>query len=365
MVGAVGRPSAVVANTLILAVLVGCGILEATKPDLYYQALQEDQALEWVTFWSFAMAFAVFLGAGVRQVRIGRIPWFVVGLSLFCFVVAMEEISWGQRVLGFRPPEYFLQKNFQQELNVHNLASTSVRKSALVVILLGYGVLFPLLALARPVKQWFARVALVPPPVALVVSFGATAALYLWYPWKFTGEVVEAGMGLAFMCTAFANHRGLAEENKRPLVATLVTAVVCVGFLGVGSAVGSERIQVADPGKERDAQVEVEALKQDVLNLARQLKKVPTQCGMHKRLFTFIEQHEKVAPLLAGSFPALAGERGEFFIDPWNSPYWIRDSCDHATRHRVIFVYSFGPNRRRDSTHWEIVGDDVGAYLRQ
>lgn len=360
-----GRGGAAVANTLILAVLVGAGVVESVWPDIYYQQLQEDQALEWLTFWCFIMAAGVFGGAGVRQLRGGKVPWFLVGLGLFCFVVAMEEISWGQRVLGFRPPEYFLQKNFQQELNVHNLASTSLRKGALVAILLGYGVLFPLVDLAAPVKRWFARLALVPPPVALVVSFGACAVLYLWYPWKFTGEVVEAGMSLSFMCTAFANHRELSVENKRPLVATLVTAAVCVGFLGVGSAFGSERIQVAEPEKERDAQVEVEALKQDVLNLARQLKKVPTQCGMHKRLFTFIEQHEKASPLLGATFPVLAGERGEFFIDPWNSPYWIRDSCDRATRHRVIFVYSFGPNRRRDSTHWEIVADDVGAYLRQ
>jgi hypothetical protein len=30
-----------------------------------------------------------------------------------------------------------------------------------------------------------------------------------------------------------------------------------------------------------------------------------------------------------------------------------------------VYVYSFGPNRRRDSDLWQIVDDDVGAYVIQ
>ena len=53
--------------------------------------------------------------------------------------------------------------------------------------------------------------------------------------------------------------------------------------------------------------------------------------------------------------------RADFFIDPWNSPYWIRHKC--KDKRRRVFVYSFGPNRRRDSTAWEILGDDIGAMI--
>ena len=45
----------------------------------------------------------------------------LAGLGLFCWFVAGEEISWGQRLLAFQPPEFFLRENFQQELNLHNL----------------------------------------------------------------------------------------------------------------------------------------------------------------------------------------------------------------------------------------------------
>jgi hypothetical protein len=80
-----------------------------------------------------------------------------------------------------------------------------------------------------------------------------------------------------------------------------------------------------------------------------------------------VEEYEERG-LLEGSFSALQSqglpsERAEFFLDPWNSPYWLRDRCDRASNQRIVFVYSFGPNRRRDSSRTEILGDDVGAYV--
>jgi hypothetical protein len=93
-----------------------------------------------------------------------------------------------------------------------------------------------------------------------------------------------------------------------------------------------------------------------------------TKCGLHKRLYTFVEDKKYERPLAAGAFASLTGvglpeERAEFFLDPWNSPYWIRDRCDEDTERRSVFIYSFGPNRSRDSNRWEILGDDVGAYV--
>ena len=66
--------------------------------------------------------------------------------------------------------------------------------------------------------------------------------------------------------------------------------------------------------------------------------------------------------------PDAAGEdavsRAGYLLDPWNSPYWIRHKCPQGGgRRRAVFVYSFGPNRRRDSTAWEIRGDDLGVTI--
>ncbi|MBW2719351.1 MAG: hypothetical protein JRD94_12630, partial [Deltaproteobacteria bacterium] len=108
---------ALLANLILLGLLGAFAWLEAAYPNAYYRSVQEDQALEWASFYSFFVAGGVFAIAASRQRRTsGALPWFLVGLSLFCVFVAMEEISWGQRVFGHRPPDYFLAENFQQEL---------------------------------------------------------------------------------------------------------------------------------------------------------------------------------------------------------------------------------------------------------
>ncbi len=38
------------------------------------------------------------------------------------FMLFGEEISWGQRLLGFETPEAFKEINVQDEFNLHNLA---------------------------------------------------------------------------------------------------------------------------------------------------------------------------------------------------------------------------------------------------
>ena len=95
--------------------------------------------------------------------------------------------------------------------------------------------------------------------------------------------------------------------------------------------------------------------------------KLARSCKLHKRLYTYVEKYQ-VGELRELEFSRLSGpgvpqERVEFFLDPWNSPYWIRDRCTRDKKRRSTFVYSLGPNRRRDSSRWEIRGDDLGSYL--
>ena len=106
---------------------------------------------------------------------------------------------------------------------------------------------------------------------------------------------------------------------------------------------------------------ELEALEADF-----QTGKVRSRCSLHKRLFSFMEKYEQTY-LLEGEFSqrvaqGLPESRAHYLIDPWNSPYWIRDRC--RGDRRVTFIYSFGPDRKRDSSEWEVLGDDIGIYIR-
>ncbi len=366
-----GPAWAVLSNLLAVLPLVVAFALNESNREAYYQAVQEDEFLEWATVWAFAVAAVVFAVAAVRQKRsTGALPWFLAGVGLFCFFVAGEEISWGQRVLGYRPPVYFLEQNFQQELNVHNVVDTSLRKLSLKAVILGYGVVLPLLALVPPVRRLFGRMAVVAPTWTLAPAFLVSFYTYQAYPFKFTGEVVELMLGMAFLFAALhaaETHGGRADESGRRL-GRLALVVAIIGALGLSAAALSRRQRGADPAILEAVAAETAALESDFLTMARRNRgRSVTKCGLHKRVFSFVEKYD-TDYLYEGAFAALTEqglpeERAEFFLDPWNSPYWIRDKCSRRQGRRIIFVYSFGPNRKRESSEWEVRGDDIGMTI--
>ncbi len=360
---------AVFANALILGCLAFIAALQATDADLYYASLQEDEHLEWSTFWAFAVAGAVSVFVGLRQRRSSAVlPWFSLGLALFCVFVALEEISWGQRLLGYRPPVYFLEHNFQQEFNVHNIFDTDIRVFVLHSVILGYGVLLPVLGSIESTRKWLDRYGIIAPDKWLIPSFVATFALYAWYPWKYSGETVELMLGLGFLFATVISMQRLRGDETRTLLPVAGTALL-VFTLGLANAVAARGSRAVSPELLEAAEAEAQALKVDFIAMALENDGYPvTNCNLHKRVYSFERKYE--APYLyKGRYAGLVErgmpeERASFFLDPWNSPYWIRDRClDEDTNKRVIFVYSFGPNRRRDSSPFEVLGDDVGVYL--
>ena len=313
----------------------------------------------------------LFRSVGARRQRRATraLPWFLAGLALFCLFVAMEEISWGQRVFGHRPPDYFLAQNYQQELNLHNLASTEARLFVFRAIILGYGVLLPFIALIPRARRLFDRLAIVPPPLVLTPSMFVLFWVHFTYPWKFTGEIVECALGFGFLFIALANAAQFSDRLARHVLVRAVSLVATVTALSFATAWWFQSRQSGDPANQELAGVESEALRNDIQTLGKAKgKPTITKCGLHKRLYTLVTKKKYARRLVEGSFAALV-ERGlpearaEFFLDPWNSPYWVRDRCDKGKGRRVVFVYSFGPNRSRDSSRWEILGDDIGAYV--
>lgn len=346
----------VLANLSILLAFVLAASLNAYNESLYYLSVQEDELLEWATFWGFIVAAGIYFSSAWRQFKLNRqLPWFVFGLSLFCFLVAMEEISWGQRLLGFRAPDFFLEQNFQQELNLHNVVDTGLRKLVMKMILLGYGVIMSAASLWSPAKRFFLRLRIVVPSPLLIVSFLAMFLIYSWYPWSHAGEWVELTMAFGFAYAAVFERASDELITRKILIvfaAVWVLAALTVGILRYAHAVDPERLAMA--------RQEIDALQEDFSS-----GRVHARCGIHKRLYTFVMTYQQ-AYLLEGEFAQLLessgnASRAEYLLDPWNSPYWIRHKCRRGRE--AMFIYSFGPNRRRESSEWEIGGDDIGTYL--
>lgn len=357
--------AAIIANLLIIAVVVYAWAILSLDKDLYYLTVQEDAYLEWMSFWAFFVAGLVYLrkacGAGFSL----RDDWFMLGLAAFCLFVAIEEISWGQRIFGYRPPEYFLESNFQQELNLHNVVDSSLRKLAVRLVVFGYGVVLPALMLLSAIARLAGRLGVVAPPPTLIPAFLATGIMQVTYPLKFTGEWVELMLGLCFLSSSLAISRADGRERdfkwKQSINAATTSLLVIV--LGLASSAATYFQRDRDPGNVTAARIELEALQSDFAS-----GRVRSRCGLHKRLYTFAEQYLQ-SRLFTGEFSQLAArglpeQRAAYLLDPWNYAYWIRDNCATDDRDRMTYIYSFGPNRRRESTRWEVRGDDIAVFVR-
>ena len=355
--------SNVFANVLVLLLIAGFSALSALNPDAFYKNVQEDQPLEWATFWAFIAAAALFGRAAYLRRKGKPLPWFFAGVAAFCIVVAMEEISWGQRVLGYSPPRYFLQNNFQQELNLHNVIATSLRKQLVGVILLGYGLLLPLLRRIPKARGLLVKLGVTPPPGGLAPIFVALFALLVFYPLRYSGEIIEAGLALAFLFASIDALAKVEETEAQPRWLRVAGSLSVVALLAFGSAIGSRGQLAADPIVAEVTATEIRALRRDFERLARD-GKLP--CGKHERV-NWMAKLSRSDTLKKGRFFSLSenglpDERAEFFIDPWATAYWVRTTCND--QRDKIFLYSFGPNRRRDSNRWKRRGDDIGVIFR-
>jgi hypothetical protein len=329
-------------------------LLWADFPELYRDIIQEDGPIEWMTFWAFAAAGGLALLALMRQPfreRPFRSVYFLA-FGLGCVAVALEEISWGQRLFGYQPPETFLAENFQQEFNLHNLADTTTRKALLLGLLVGFGVLFPALGRVPFTARWLESLGVPVPSVAMVPGFAALIYLYLTYPMENTGEWVELGAGIGFLFAA------LSYPAQMSLPGWLATAVLP---LALGVLTPYLALAGSDPERIAAAEAETRALAADLRD-----RRLRSRCGVHKRVYTFIQEYG-AGNLNKGAWGSLAppGEddatRRRYFLDPWNLPYWIRHVCRDG-RTSSVFVYSFGPNRRRDSGREAVRPDDIGSY---
>lgn len=148
-------PKALMAGlALILGIVVYGLVLLHLDRDAFLVWIREDGLVEWLTFGELLImsAYSFIVARAFSRSEPGspaKGVWLFMG-CLFLFG-ALEEISWGQRVLGIESPEWFLKHNKQGEINVHNLLIYGVNINKLVfgkilAILLGvYLLAVPLL----------------------------------------------------------------------------------------------------------------------------------------------------------------------------------------------------------------------------
>jgi hypothetical protein len=156
----------------LMAAMMAIAVVDA---DLFHALIVEDGPIEWAQFFAILIASGVFALAAIGTRTSGRhgLTAIYVVVAIGAFLAAGEEISWGQRLLGFTTPEALDTINHAGETNIHNISAIQ-RLFNLGELLAGlYGLAVPLLWLVPRIRARVGRWMdpLLIPPVCLAAAF--------------------------------------------------------------------------------------------------------------------------------------------------------------------------------------------------
>ncbi len=106
-----------IVSVLPIIIMFGFFLVKVLDPALYLQLVQEDSILEWSQF-----VLLILIGMSYIQIYHRERKLIYSYISIVFFFWGLEEISWFQSLLMFETPNWFLEHNKQQELNLHNLS---------------------------------------------------------------------------------------------------------------------------------------------------------------------------------------------------------------------------------------------------
>ena len=340
------EPPAIV-HLLIAASLVLMATMARWWFDSYERISREDHIVEWVTVVFYLAATFIGLRNGLLKKRL------VDGLvAIYCLISAGEEFSWGQRLLGLKPPKFFLAENVQQEINIHNFFSSGAHDLVFALVVTGYFVILPLLARWRRTQNLLGRLGATAPPFQYAGWAVFLVVLHSWHPILLSSEWYEAMLAGLFLLGSLA-ITGRHLTASKAFVGFVVVLLLSFGLTEISNA-HERRYVAANSGC---AKVELQSLLADIIQgeAATPMLKQREALG-HRRVFS-AEQRGYLKPEgltrfmttqcaeLADTDVAL---RRRFALDPWGLSYWVLVTVSPDGAH-LIKVYSFGPNRRRDS----------------
>lgn len=175
-------------TALSFGIAVASLFLLSKRPKLFDKLSTEDGFVENLSAAALFIGAAVFVVLLVRQLRSREwLPAAISGLfAVVLFVIGMEEISWMQRIIGFETSDFFLERNIQNEANLHNLDTGATEK---VFYFGGFFVLILLPFFHRQITEFltrlghlrltpFAPAAWLLLPSSLIVGYVGTSPLY-------------------------------------------------------------------------------------------------------------------------------------------------------------------------------------------
>lgn len=216
--------AAVIPTGVALLLFLTALYLQSFDPVNYFRLVTEDFYGEYATALAFLLAGLLFAVLACRRVAgQKRLMWALMALGLT--FVGMEELSWGQRILGFSTPQFLAAVNLQAELTLHNVRALKEPLKSwenAVFFWLAASLLLPIL---RPqLHQWFERygIPLASAKTCPIFLLAAVLSSSWASGWLIhTAEISELllGLGVAFLAVELL---GESLDGARPSPAVAV-----------------------------------------------------------------------------------------------------------------------------------------------
>lgn len=177
----------------------------------------EDSLIEWLQGLICLCASIIFLKNAQIFSKYDRVVMILyICAALGLFVIAGEEISWGQRIFSLSTPEYIQERNVQGEITLHNL-ETFHNSTALAYIVIGvWGSILPFFRKKLPV---YARYIL---PTTMTVTFFVPLLIYglmrfmsdfaLYKTWEESAEIMYMIGVLFFSLIVYLSKKEYIEK---------------------------------------------------------------------------------------------------------------------------------------------------------
>lgn len=229
----------------------GFAALLLASPRILMEITQEDTLIEWASALLLIVGSGCFVAEAIRRIQSGPgKDWIAkfeltiaVGMALVLFLIAMEEISWAQRLFEFDTPEEIEQMNWQGEFNFHNL-QTDLSETLYYTGVGFFLLVFPLMretVFRGP--EWFDRL-LAFAPSRSVAAISAPVAMVYYGHWNLIPiQVTTFCALLAMLVYARAAKK---RHDGREFSLFLFLAVGIVFTQGTFLAYGGRMLEVGN-----------------------------------------------------------------------------------------------------------------------
>ena len=192
---------------------------------LFRFLMREDSITEWaqvlITLAAMVLALQVALHLYRRANVLFAILW--LGFAAGCFIIAGEEIAWGQRILDLDAPEALNRINHQQDITAHNIRPVQDTINLIFMCAGIYGTAVAAYIRLRPAHPPSENAQLLTPPLFLgslfLVVAGYKGARFLFfhearYLVVKYGEFVELCLAVAFFSFGWYTLRRLRAQAR-------------------------------------------------------------------------------------------------------------------------------------------------------